>query len=101
MKNLIAKYWKKIVIFIGLIFIVLNTFYKIIAKKTMLGDYIKYGITFNGPKIKHGFFSTLDMPNSIISPEMVKYCIIFMVAILFVVFITSLANRGSDKAKKK
>ena len=102
MKNLIARSWQKILIVIGTILIILNLFVKIITKKNMIPDYIKYGRTFQSPKvIKHVSTSSVGISNSILSPQLIKYIIIFMAAILFVVFITSLGSKSSDKAKKK
>lgn len=102
MKTLITNYWKKILVLIGGVFIFFNTFRKIIAPKTLISDYVKYGkniekvpsnvIGHVGEKI-----DTSTMP---FNAGMVKLIVVLMVAILLILFITSLAE-GKSGAKKK
>ena len=43
MKSFITNNWKKILIFIGSISIIVNAIIKIATNKTLLADYVKYG----------------------------------------------------------
>ena len=68
----------------------------------MIPDYIKYGRTFRKPDvIGKVTTSSIGISNTILTPQLIKYIIIFMAAILFVVFITSLGSKSADKGKKK
>ena len=101
MKSIIAKYWKKVLIIIGTLFTVFNIILKITAKKNIINDYIKYGKVFHNPKIVNKIPSTVGVSTEGVTGDMVKMIIVFTVAILVVVFITSLGSRSTDKAKKK
>ncbi len=100
MKALITNYWQKILLAIGGIFILINSFKKIFAEKTLLSDYIKYGKNIdNGSSIinkVNGNVNTADMP---FNEGMLKLIIILMVAILLILFITALAEKKPDKKK--
>ena len=103
MKNFITNHWKKIIIGIGIVGIIFTVFGKIFAKKTLLSDYVKYGPDTKGKGIiAEKMADVMEESTSLVSEGMVKMTIVFMVAILLVVFITSLGSKGStDKAKKK
>ena len=101
MKSFISKNWKRILIIIGIICIAWNGIFKIIAKKALLEDYVKYGKVGEKSVIIGKIADSIDKPTSLVSPEMVKLTIIFMVAILLVVFISSLGSKSADKGKKK
>ena len=102
MKSWISRNWKKIIIIIGVICLVFILIGKIAAPKSLIEDYVKYGKNIESHHvIGEVIEKNVEAPSSIVSAEMVKMTIVFMVAILFVVFITSLGSKSSDKAKKK
>ena len=43
MKKLISKYWKKILIILGIVCMVIILINKATAPKTLIAEYIKYG----------------------------------------------------------
>lgn len=122
MKNFISKNWEKIMIFIGCVILVFMLVNKIAADKTLIEDYAKYGkevassSTTAGTTVSgEGLSGTLSNVSGEISsgnffnipifqkyPELTKFALIFGVAILFVVFITSFAAMfGAKKDAKK
>ncbi len=121
MKNFISKNWEKIMIFIGCVILVFMLINKIAAEKTLIEDYAKYGkevtssVGANTAISGEGLSGTLssisgEASGGLLSnipifqkyPELTKFALIFMVAILFVVFITSFATMlGSTKEVKK
>lgn len=102
MKELVANYWKKIMIAIGGVFIFINSFRKILAPKVLISDYVKYGKNIEkvpshiagqvGGKINPG-----TMP---FDAGMVKLIVGLMIAILFILLITSFAESKSGAKKK-
>ncbi len=102
MKNFITNYWQKVLLTIGSIFILINSFKKIFAEKSLLLDYIKYG-----KNIENTSSSVIDVTQKIdtstmpFSSGIVKLVIVLMILILLIVFITSMADRAGSKDKKK
>lgn len=102
MKNFITNYWQKILLVIGGIFILINSFKKIFAEKVLLSDYIKYG-----KNIESNSSTIIDVAEKIdtstmpFSAGVLKLIIVLMASILLIIFITSLADKAGAKDKKK
>ncbi len=101
MKDFITYQWKKILIGTGIFGLVIILFKKILAKKTLIEDYVKYGKDIEGTGKITGRFANVLGESASVPEGMVKLTIVFMVAILVVLFIASLGNKPADKAKKK
>ena len=101
MKKLIANSWKKCLVVIGIVLIGFNIFSKIVTKKNIIPDYIRYGKTYTKPSFVDHLPGASGIEVSGVSGQMIKVIFIFMIAILAVVFISSLGNKSADKAKKK
>lgn len=104
MKKFITNYWKKILILIGGVFILINSFKKIFAEKGLLSDYIKYGKNIEkttSPITSGDISDVVSVPEMPFNSGIIKLGIILMVLILLIVFITSLADRAGAKDKKK
>lgn len=102
MKKFITNYWKKILLLIGGVFIALNSINKIFAEKVLLKDYIKYGKDIEKNSSIIGDVSqNIDTSSIPFNSGIVKLGIFLMVAILLIVFVTSLADKASAKDKKK
>ncbi|MBR3888276.1 MAG: hypothetical protein IKJ32_04170 [Clostridia bacterium] len=121
MKNFISKNWEKIMIFIGCVILLFMLVNKVAAEKTLIEDYAKYGKEVSssssaGTTVSgEGLSGTISNVSGEISsgnffnipifqkyPELTKFALIFGVAILFVVFITSFVGMfGAKKDAKK
>lgn len=101
MKKFITNNWKKILVCIGAIFIIINVFTKITVDKTLLADYIKYGKNIEKSDIVGNVAEVVTPPEAPFGPEIVKFVCILGALILLIVFITSLGDRAAAKAKKK
>ncbi len=103
MKKYISNNWKKILRVGGYICLGLIIFFKLNAEKTLLADYIKYGKEVKPSEgsgilsgVKDNFLTTFTGVDS----QLVKFAIIFIVAIMIVVFFTSLLDKKKDAKKK-
>lgn len=103
MKKFISNNWKKLLRILGYIALGFIIFFKLTAEKSVLPDYIKYGKEVT-PGTGTGIFSSAK--DSFVSTftgvdsELVRFAIIFIVAITIVVFFTSLLDRKKDVKKK-
>ena len=105
MKKFITNNWKKILIIIGIVFIVINLITKLTVGKTLLSDYIKYGKDIERPEIIENVgevvsVSTIESP---FGPDLIKFIMVIVGLILLVVILTSLGDKAAanSKAKKK
>lgn len=101
MKKFITNNWKKILMFIGAIFIVINVFTKITIDKTLLSDYIKYGKDIEKPNILENVTQVTNGIETPFGPDFAKLIVVAVVLILLVIIITSLGDKAGTKAKKK
>ena len=102
MKSLISNNWRKILVIIGIVFLVIILFHKIIAPKRLIEDYVKYGKDIESMATVIDTVTTgIEGPTTTVSPGIMKFTIIVMVLILFATFISTLGNKSADKAKKK
>ena len=102
MKTFITNHWKNILITIGGIFIFLNAFWKIMAPKVLISDYIKYGKDLEKipSNIAGQVGDSINLGTMPFDAGMVKLIVTLMVLILGVLLLTSLAE-GKSSAKKK
>lgn len=117
MKKFIANNWKKILIFIGVICIIVNIGIKAIQKTNVVTGYIE-----NGPVIEKDIFDKIgdtaedatgnvkDNPDDIKDPygdktgidsKLFKIMVIAIVLLIIVVVITSLFEKDTKKDDKK
>ena len=101
MKDLISRNWRKFLIIIGIVWLVIILFSKIVAQKRLIEDYVKYGKDIESSNVIGTVASGLEGPTTNVSPGIIKFTIIFMVLILLATFISTLGNKSNDKAKKK
>jgi hypothetical protein len=101
MKEMITNNWKKILMAIGGFFIVINIIYKIAAPKTLLKDYIKYGKDVQSSKIIEEVTEVVQPPNNLVNGDMLRIVLILGALILFVVLITTIAEKKSGASAKK
>lgn len=106
MKKLISKYWKKILIILGLIGMGAILINKVTAPKTLISEYVKYGksikIESTGVdgaigEAKDNFISVLTGVN----PELLRIAFILMIGILLVCALSFIANSAGKKDAKK
>ncbi len=106
MKKLISKYWKKILIVLGMVGMVVILMNKMTAPKTLISEYIKYGksITIESTGVdgaigeaKNNFISVLTG----VDPELLKIAFILMVGILAVCILSFIASSAGKKDAKK
>lgn len=102
MKTFITNHWKNILVIIGGIFILANVFGKIIAPKSLISDYIKYGKDLEKipSNIAGQVSGSINMGTMPFDAGMVKLIVTLMALILGILLITSLAE-GKSSAKKK
>ena len=112
MGKFISKKWNKILVFIGICFLVLIFISKITAPKTLIPDYIKYGKDIklvNVPEVPDSAKEALGSAKSEVvssfknaNPGIVKLMLIIGGAVLLIVFLDSLASMfGRKKEEKK
>lgn len=103
MKKFITNNWKKILIIIGAVFIVINLITKLTVDKTLLSDYIKYGKDIEKPEIIENVSETVTNAASKLplETELIKIIMIAGGVILLIIILTSLGDRAAAKAKKK
>lgn len=105
MKKWITNNWKKILICIGVVAMIVIFIEKLIAPKTIISDYIKYGkvvtptegtseLVDSAKENIHSVWNSVD-------PQFAKLVVIMMVAILIVVFISSVASKAGEKKDTK
>lgn len=107
MKKLISKYWKKILIILGIVCMVIILINKVTAPKTLISEYVKYGkvikIAETGVDgavgaVKNNVVSVLTSVNS----ELLRLAFIMMFGILAVCVLSFIsASAGKKDAKKK
>ena len=106
MKKYISQNWQKIMKIICVILLVLITFFKFTAPKTIINDYIKYGkvvtpLDIHSEIIDEAKNNATNTWNSI-DPQMARLIVVLMVGILFVVFLSMVASSaGAKKDSKK
>ena len=104
MKKFISNNWKKILVLIGGIFIVINSVNKIFAEKVLLSDYIKYGKDIEtassgvAKDVDTSIFTFGDMP---FSSDIVTLGGTLIGLIVLVLIITGLADKAGAKKEKK
>lgn len=105
MKKFISNHWNNILVVTGGIWMFIILISKFVIPKTLVADYIIYGkeIVPTDNEIINSATSNFRAVWGNADPELVRLTIIIMVAILLVVFITTLASTlgGQKDAKKK
>ena len=103
MKKFITNNWKKILIIIGVVFIIMNLITKLTIDKTLLSDYIKYGKDIEKPDIIGNVSeavsgATTEAP---FGSDLIKFIMILVGLILLIVILTSLGDKAAANAKAK
>lgn len=116
MKNFLSKYWKRILILIASVFIIINIVNKCVAPHTLIGEIAEYGPDISSSQEKeNGEDETTEKSgenlsdsivnniteNSPFNGEMVRIIAIFAIALIGVCVISDLANKKSSGGKKK
>lgn len=104
MKSYITNNWKKILMFIGSICIIINVIFKIGANKTLLKDYVKYGKDIEKAEVVGTVgevVSSSTISKSPFGSGIIGIVILLMVLILIVIILSTLAENAAKKAKKK
>ena len=101
MKTFLTKYWKRILILIASIFIILNIVNKYIAPHNLVNEFAKYGPDVAQSSIK-GEIITNQIKNSMnFDDNLLRLVIIFMIAIIVALLIGDIINKKSSAGKKK
>lgn len=105
MKNFLSKYWKKILIAIAAIFIIINIAGKCAAPHLLTTEYAKYGpepkdsVAINaGEVISDVTKEVKDTPP--VSEEMVRICLILAGGLLLACIISDLTSKKAPAKKK-
>ncbi len=105
MKNFLSKYWKKILIVIAAIFIIIDIISKCSAPHVLTNEYAKYGpdiedsVNINaGGVISNVTNEVKDTPP--ISEEMVRICLILAGGLLLACIISDLTTKKAPAKKK-
>lgn len=105
MKNFLSKYWKKILIVIATIFIIMNIMSKCAAPHILTTEYAKYGpepkdsVKISaGEVISNVTKEVKDTPP--ISEEMVRICLILAGGLLLACIISDLTTKKAPAKKK-
>ncbi len=103
MKNFLSKYWKRILIIITGILIIINIVVKTSAPHTLVEEYAKYGsdvkassVSINTREIADDVRSSAPM-----SDDMFRIAIVLVIGLLAAVILSDIANRKPASAAKK
>lgn len=107
MKNFLSKYWKRILIIIGVVLVAINIWGKCVAPRLLISEYAKYGP--NVERSESGVstsINTSDVINNInesspFNEDMTKIVLILMAGILLVAVVSDMTSKKSSGAKKK
>lgn len=106
MKNFLSKYWKRILIIIGIILIAINIWSKCVAPRLLIDEYVKYGpnIERNETSINSSLNTseviTNVSENSPFDDGMTKIILILAAGLILVTVVNDLANKKSGGKKK-
>ena len=106
MKNFLSKYWKRILIIIGLILIAINIWSKCVAPRILIDEYVKYGpnIERNETSINSSI-NTSEVINNVsenspFNEDMTKLVVILAAGLILVTVVNDLDNKKSGGKKK-
>ena len=102
MKNFLSKYWKRILISIASIFIVINIISKCMAPHILVEEYAKYGPEVES-KVETNASEVLDSvtESSPFTGDMLKVVLIAGGALILACVLSDLATKKSSGGKKK
>ena len=102
MKSFLSKNWKKILIIIAIIFIVLNMINKCIAPHILVEEYAKYGrdVEASNISVYSSEFLAEAREAAPVPDDIFRLLIILVGGILIVVIISELASKKSSAKKK-
>ncbi len=120
MKSLIGRYWKKILIIIGAIFLAIDLFYVITIPATIPQDYLKYGpdaekdIFTHTDDLVNDVQSELEQSGNIIdsttdkivsqtgtTEDIIKPFLILSIGILVLLILSTIIEKAGKSDKKK
>lgn len=105
MKNFLSKYWKKILIVIAAIFIIINIVGKCVAPHVLTAEYAKYGpepkdsVNINAGEVITTVTDEVK-DTAPISEEMVRICLILAGGLLLACVISELTSKKAPAKKK-
>ena len=105
MKNFLSKYWKRILILIGSIFIIINIMGKCTAPHSLVQEYAKYGPSIESTHgkidvdINTSEIVTKVEENSPFSEDIVKIVLILTGLLIGVTVLSDIANKKPAKKK--
>ena len=101
MKSFLSKYWKRILILIGIILILLNIVHKVIAPKTLVQEYAEFGpdveattIDINASNLVNDAATTAPF-----SEDIAKYVIIGIAVFVLLLIVSDMASKKPAKKK--
>ena len=104
MKSFLSKNWKRILIIIAIVLIVLNLISKIRAPHILVYEFSKYGqnISNKGKLINpDGLLSHAVLPETNLPSEIVRLAIVLIVAIVGISILVDFSNKKEEPKKKK
>lgn len=104
MKNFLSKYWKRILILIAGIFIIINIVSKSAMPRNVISDVAKYGPDVEASNVNlnigSGSLASDFVASSPVSEDMTKIAIVLVIGILAAVIISDLGSKKSGGKKK-
>lgn len=104
MKNFLSKYWKRILILIAGIFIIINIVSKSAMPRNVISDVAKYGPDVEASNVNlnigSGSLASDFVASSPVSEDMTKLAIILAIGLLAAVIIADLGSKKSGGKKK-
>lgn len=105
MKNFLSKYWKKILIVIAAIFIIIDIISKCSAPHVLTNEYAKYGPDIEDSVDINAGGVISDVTNEVkdtapISEEMVRICLILAGGLLLACVIADITTKKAPPKKK-
>lgn len=106
MKKFFTKYWKRILIIIAGIFIVINVIGKCVAPRNLIEEYVEYGPNIEssestGNKTDVDQVVTDIQEASPFNEDMFRLVMILVVGLVGAVVISEITTKKSSPAKKK
>lgn len=104
MKNFLSKYWKRILILITGVFIIINIASKIATPRNVISDVAKYGPDVEASNVNlnigSGSLASDFVQSSSIPEEILRIALVLAIAILVIVIVSDLISTKSGGKKK-
>lgn len=104
MKNFLSKYWKRILITIASIFVVINVYNKCVAPRLIISDYAKYGKDVTASNIVGSVGGAINSGvgtlTSSAPSDILRLAIILAIGLLVAVIIREITTKKAPAKKK-